>query len=302
MDVRGYFPKVWQTREGFKTDCPRCGNKDRTFNWNEQKGVGCCFHSSCQWYYQIGGITEDRLRAFMEGRYEWKVPEVVVEADDIEVALPEEFKLIKKLDDRDRRALFAYLSFRGIPKKIVNRAQLGYCTHGPRWGYIIIPVFEDDEVVYWQARRFKEREPKFYNPACSTKDELLYCISKCKRPNRGIIVESAINALTLESLGATKNVIWALLGKNLSDRHLDKISYHEKHLNEIVVALDGDAYREGVQVADRIKNVNLVPVVRVAKFPLEKDINELGREKAWRIIENAEIYEPSKRMRMMVGV
>lgn len=299
QDIKSFFAKISPTGEGWKANCPRCGDHERKFAWNTEKRVGCCFHSSCLWYYEHGGVTERRLFAFfgVSGVHH-TIPEIIEKAEEADVSLPKEFKLIADLDKEMRATLYAYLSRRDIPKRVVDKAKLGYCESGERWGYIILPVFnEQGEVVYWQGRRFKNREPKFYNPKSSKKSDLVYCVSLCTIPKRIILVESVINALTLESLDKGNTAIIALLGKSMSEAQKDYVLCHERKLKELVVALDGDARRDTMGIIDALNHK--IPALKIANIPNGEDINSLGREKAWQLINNAEVYNPNRRIEFM---
>lgn len=299
VDVTGYFEEVWPTSEGFKSNCPACGDTEKKFAWNTEKEVGCCFHSSCDWFYQHGGITVGRLKAWFTGRgIEHVVPVEIEKAEDADVSLPKEFKVVQDLQKTDRQNIYAYLRHRDLPNRIVDAAKVGYCTKGKYWGYIIFPVFDyEGNVAYWQGRRFKDREPKFWNPKSSKKSDLVYCVSKCQKPKTIILVESAINALTLESMQCGKTMVMALLGSSLSDTQYEHVMSYKRYMLELVIALDPDAYRKAVEIADRFRRV--LSSVRIANVPEGEDINSLGREKAWELVRHAEVYDSKRRMEFM---
>jgi hypothetical protein len=299
MEVQGYFEQVWETSEGFKSNCPACGDHEKKFAWNTQKGVGCCFHSSCRFYVGHGGVTLRRLNAWFSGKgIEPVIPEVIEAAPEADVSLPEEFELVQDLGKQDRENIYAYLASRDLPRRIIDKAKVGYCSSGKFWGYIILPIFDEEgSVAYWQGRRFKNREPKFWNPKSSKKSDLVYCVSRCMRPQRIVVVESAINALTLESLERGRTMIMAILGKSLSEAQRDRILMYEKNLRELIIALDGDARRDTVSVADKFDGI---VTVKIANIPDGEDINSLGREKAWKLIHRAEVYNSRKRMEFMM--
>lgn len=299
MDIAGYFEQVTETSEGFKARCPACGDTRKLFSWNTQKQVGCCHQAECRWYVGHGGVTLGRLRAwFNKQGIEHVIPEVIEAAPEADVELPKEFELVKDLDNRDRENIYAYLRHRDLPRQIVDRAKVGYCKSGKYWGYIILPIFDEDgAVAYWQGRRFKDREPKFWNPRSSKKSELIYCVSRSTRPKSMVVVESAINALTLESIDISSIMIIAILGKSMSDSQRDQILVHEKSLRELVIALDGDARRDTVEIAAKFDGI--VPV-KIANVPDGEDINSLGREKAWSIIRHAELYDKRRRTEFML--
>jgi hypothetical protein len=251
-------------------------------------------------FRERGGVTLRRLLAFFSATgVEQQTPEVIQVAERADVSLPKEFKLIRDLDDNLREDLYAYLDSRGISKRIVRRARIGYCAKGKFWGYIVFPVFDNGEVVYWQARRYKNRTPKFWNPESSLKTDLVYRIGKSTKPRRIILVESILNALTLEPIhySTRTDLVLALLGKTLSPIQMDKILCFERWVKEIVICLDPDAIRYAVGIAEQF--VGRVPCTRVPIFPEKEDINSLGREKSWRIIWDAEVYKDVNRMKFL---
>jgi hypothetical protein len=292
-ELRGYFTGVRETAEGFAANCPACDDTGRRFSFNEEKRVGCCHHAHCIWYSGQGGVTENRLAAFFSKKgIEYSVPETVKPAIVKDVRLPDEYKPIADIPKPLRTDLFMYLSQRGLPKPIVKAAHVGYCTEGKFWGYLIFPVLDDEgHVQYWQARRYKQREPKFRNPTYSKKTELVYRLNPLAiRPKRIIIIESIINNLTLSSLSNRKDLPIAVFGKTLSERQRDYILQFEKWLAEVVIVLDGPQEKDNTKAAAVKMATSLfgtVPAVKIVKTPEAQDVNSLGREKSWKLIDNA---------------
>lgn len=247
-----------------------------------------------------GGVTAGRANAFFSSTgLTLQVPEIVESEEESDVQLPEEFRVIKTLDDGLRDTLYSYLESRGISRSITKSARVGYCQSGKWWGYLIFPVFNDEgKVVYWQARRFKDREPKFYNPKSSRKSDLVYRINPSVRPRRIILVESIINTLTIEDLQDGKTVVMALLGKSLSETQKQYIMQFEKKLKTLVIALDGDARRDAVEIAEQFSAIG-VPKVEVAPIPDGEDINSLGRENSLKRIRRAEVFNRNSRIELM---
>jgi hypothetical protein len=257
------------------------------------------------WFTQRGGATERRLRGFFAKEdIQFEIPEVVASAEAADVKLPEEFRTLDRLNHDLRDELVLYLEeSRGLRRRVVERARVGYCDKGKFWGYIIFPVFnEDGEVIWWQGRRYKNRDPKFWNPKSSLKTEILYGLSAPRKPRKLILVESIINCLTLESEhngSGSSSCIRSLLGKTMSETQMDIILSKERWLREIVIALDPDARREAVDIATRLQG--RFPCVKLLTVPEGEDINTLGREKAWDMIDRAPLYDPKKRMEFLVG-
>lgn len=296
--LMSYFHAVRETREGFQACCPACGDRKWKLYFNIEKKVGACFHSECRWFYQRGGVTLSRALAFFSaaGLELGLAPEVIRSAEETEVKLPKEYREISRLKPDMQDTLYAYMASRGIPKKVVDAARVGYCRDGRWWGYLVFPVLDDEgNAVYWQARRFKNREPKFYNPKASYKSELVYRISPVVRPKTIVLVESIINVLTLENMGIGKYLVMAILGKSMSETQLQYILRFEKRLKDIVVALDGDARREAVEIAEKLWAKNPHIASKIAPIPDGEDINSLGREEAWRRIAYAEPFDKRHR-------
>jgi len=294
-DISQYFARVWQTREGWHANCPRCADGERKFYWNVDKEVGCCFHHDCQWYYSKGGVTIARASAFFSSAgLALQIPDVVESEGEAEVQLPEEFKVVGSLEPELKETLYAYLESRDLGKKIVKAARVGYCKSGRWWGYLVFPVFNDEgKVVYWQGRRFKEREPKFYNPKSSQKSELVYRINPNVRPRKIVLVESIINTLTIDSVQSDPTVVMAILGSSLSEIQKQYILRFEKRLKEVCIAMDGDKRREGVEMAEQFWAAGIRSTI--APIPDGEDINSLGRKEALRRISRAEVFHKGSR-------
>jgi hypothetical protein len=244
-------------------------------------------------------VNAARLSTFVGGKLPTSYVTTVIESEETEVKLPEEFELLKDLENPIRESVCSYLASRGLNKKLLDMMQVGYCRSGRSWGYIIFPVFNaEGEVVWWQGRRYKKREPKFYNPKASYKSELVYCVGVARRPKKIILVESIINALTIGSFEHSKRLVFAIFGKSLSDAQLHRILVYEKCLEGVVVALDRDAWPESVKIADRLAGI--LPIVKIAKFPPDVDINDVGRQAAWDIIEQAQPYFKDSRMQILL--
>jgi Toprim domain-containing protein len=302
-DLKNYFGEIRETPEGWRANCPKCGDTKGIFHWNEEKQVGCCFHSGCDWYYNHGGVTLRRALAHftISGLPIYSAPIVIKEAEDADLELPESFKQIRQLPRPLRTTLYSYLTSRGISRRVTRAACIGYCQKGPQWGYMIFPVMnEESEVVYWQGRRFKEREPKFWNPKSSKKTELVYNISPTIRPRQIILVESIINALTLETLEKTDTLTMATLGKTISDEQIEYVLQFEKRLKRIYVAMDGDARREGVQIAEKLAKRTPVKIY-IVPIPDGEDINSLGRKQTWRRLRKSERFDPRHRSTLITS-
>lgn len=301
-DIQDYFQVIKETSEGWRTNCPRCQDTEMKLYWNTEKRVGCCFHNTCPWFKDSGGVTEFRLRAFLgkEG-VEIVIPEVVKAAPEAAIELPEGFETLREMSKYHSGPIYDYLESRGLRRKIVDRAKVGYVRKGKMWGYIIFPVLNlDGELIYWQGRRFKDRKPKFFNPPSSLRSEITYQIRSSRKPETVILVESIINALTLESAWEGNDVvILATMGKGWSKLQMDRVLAYERFLKELWIAYDPDALRDALDVADYFGT--RIEKIRIPIFPEEEDINSLGFSKSYKIMKNAEVYTGKNRMKFLTA-
>jgi len=291
-NIEDFFDAVKPTGEGWKANCPKCDDRDMKFSWNTEKGVGCCHHSGCSWYEHAGGVTEYRLRAFFGDQPVLRsYPAKVIQSEEADVNLPEGFEILE-----EDHIVTAYLRSRGLMWKSIKQAKVGYCEKGKMWGYIIFPVFDNGEVVYWQGRRFKDRDRKFWNPESSRKSELIYDVPSESRPKSIVLVESVINALTLTNGHLTNTKVIATLGKKLSQTQISKILAYERYALDLVIALDPDAWREATDLAKTL--CSALPV-KLAEFPAGEDVNSVGREEAWKRIYRAEAYRRERHLEIL---
>jgi hypothetical protein len=291
IDVQDFFERVWQTSEGFRSNCPRCDDDEGKFYYNTTKGAGCCFHAGCPWFKENGGITERRLLSwFGHVGVTPTNPLVVEQRPDLETKLPDEFQALDDVPDELRSQLESYLcDVRGLDLKAVYRAKIGYCPKGRWWGYFIVPIFDDDGLVaYWQARRYKNREPKFYNPASTRKSKLVYQVGTEPKPKRVVVVESVFNALTLWGMAGT--VTLALLGHSMSADQRDRVFCFERTMEEIVIMLDPDAWKDSVALAKQLSKPS-APKIKLVHVPYGHDTNSLGFEKSAEMIRSAPVYD-----------
>lgn len=309
MTIEQYFDNIKETSNGgWKSKCPCCMGDGITFWYHPERHWGCCHHTSCNWSLKIGGATEGRIVAFFtqEG-IEVRTPDIIKVSEEADVTLPKEFKTLEAWKPSVANPIYSYLESRSLNSQhIIDQAQIGYAKNGKYWGYIILPIFDPEgKLIYWQGRRFKKREPKFWNPKSSKKSEIVYQLRGSSKPKTIIVVESIFNVLTLESglfLSKDKKeledyVIIGTLGKGMSDYQKNRILLYEHSLKELWLALDPDALREAVDFA---RFVGTFAKVRIPKFPEGEDVNSLGFQKSWKLMRKAEIYDEKNHMKLLL--
>jgi hypothetical protein len=173
-----------------------------------------------------------------------------------------------------------YLSDRGLSEEVVRQAHIGWCQKGKFASRIIVPILDEKEYYWkgWSARLFgpeSKYKPKYLYPEGMDKRNLLYNSAALEKdPDKPlIVVEGVFDALPLWPLAV------ACLGKP-SDSHLDLLCSTKRR---IIVCLDGDAWREGRALAQRLalrgKNADYL------RLPPKEDPCTIGRTNILKMIE-----------------
>ncbi len=157
------------------------------------------------------------------------------------------------------------------PAKIVYY-RLGYCSYGRYKGCVILPVFDQGNLVYFVARSIFGK--RYLNPPLPNRTILFNY-----RPNakRIIITEGIFDAIAAGYDGV------ALLGKYLKDGQKELISLAQP--KEVYVLLDDDAKQNAVSLARSLKTV--VPNVKLVGTGKYHDAGEMPAEAIEEAINNA---------------
>lgn len=139
-----------------------------------------------------------------------------------------------------------YLISRGISVEEVRAARLSWGTYKGS-DRIFFPTFssDDERMTYWSARAFRNEEPgrpveKYVNPE-SRKGSIVYNLDRARRHRQVVITEGVVSALAVGSHGV------ATFGKAVSLEQRSALLRYP--FEEYVVALDGDARREALELA-----------------------------------------------------
>lgn len=191
--------------------------------------------------------------------------------------LPESYKLINLGTSTTAKLARKNLRSRGFSINKLAMNGVGYCAKGPYWGRIIIPFYQQGQLVYFNARQFLDVGTKFKNPTMEEfgigKNLLIYNIDALALYSKIYMVESATNSLTLGDNSTAAG------GKVLSEYQLSK--YIDSPINKIVIILDPDAHHEALWAGLRLvehKKVKVVLLPRAKNPDNNKDINDLGKK------------------------
>lgn len=228
------------------------------------------------------------------------------EAPRMVYPLPEEFTLIENATGKIGKRAVDYLRSRGITSRMCERYYIGYCPVGKYANRIIMPDFEDGDLIYWQARTFlptpanpvlKKMFRKVLNPSLTKeqiedglqmvdKSEVISNIDFIREYGMAVLCEGKMDSYTIGDLGG------CLHGKVMSDAQFIKLVANKDKIGTIAVMLDGDALKNAITIADRL--YRHFDDVRICRIEDKKaDPNTIGRKEVLRLIQEALTYSPS---------
>lgn len=136
------------------------------------------------------------------------------------------------------REAWAYLMSRGVTPDQVATHRIGL-GRGRLVGRVVLPVVEGGAMVYYVARSFVGREPKYLNAAngemLRTASEVLFGLGVAELYGRVTLVEGYFDALAEAPVGV------ATFGSALSDAQVDLLAAAcRRRPLDVVVKRDGD--------------------------------------------------------------
>lgn len=183
--------------------------------------------------------------------------------------LPEGFTLFKdsSLVYPVRRQAYNYLKQRGITDEMIEKYGMGFCDRGKFTGRVIIPSYDGKgELTYFIARSWNPHtKAKYMNPEAE-KDIIIFNESLIDWGKDIYLCEGVFDALFLP------NSI-AMLGKHMSELLLNTL--YDKSKGNIIIALDGDAFKDAVRLYEELNGGTLYGKIKVLKLPEDKDVCDL---------------------------
>lgn len=265
--------------------CPACLDRtggesdDRKFWVNLDQGRGFCYRCEFKfrtWEYLFRYLNGGVLRAeeFALLQREAKLPqeelapevhEILRTAEEAPAAeelkireVPKEARVLSGNEDaRWAQRPLKYLHDRGVPMRLIDRFNIGFCFQGALQNHLIFPVLQLGQPVYYTTRTIvswgaKSRNPE-NAPGYHSRQTCLLNYDNVIGAPRIEISEGPFDVL------AQPNGV-GLMGKFMSSTQARLIAALVPHgLEEVVVVLDDDA----LKAADRVhaKLVGKVPKV-----------------------------------------
>lgn len=180
--------------------------------------------------------------------------------------LPDDFKLITSFSNTSVKGkrIKNYLLNRGISEIDWLRYNIGYSSSGEYEDRIIIPSYNDKNLLnYFISRSIGTSPRKYKNPQVSR--DIIFFDNLINWNQPIILVEGVFDAIS-----ARRNAI-PILGKTMSKSLIKKLL--SSKLKDVYIALDQDAMKEAVSLC--MKLIELGKKVYLVELN-EKDPNELG--------------------------
>lgn len=169
-------------------------------------------------------------------------------------------------------------------QQFINNRKLDYTVYIAYKGYykgrIIIPVWENGNIVFFQGRRlFPEMEPKYLNPR-TEKSSIIFNIDNFDRNKSIIVTEGIIDADAVGAQGTT------IFGKELTRNFIDQLKLYTDEDIIIVMDNDNDGRYKLFQYVTKFNDVRYF----IMPYPYKscKDLNDLVVEN---YINKCDVYD-----------
>lgn len=275
--------------EQLQTNCPKCQQReglsypDNKYNLeiNTEKRVFRCwkcesprFSGSLGRLIKIYGTPTDYdlYKSYADTIIDYS------EEDDKKdfgfVELPSEFISFLNFESNNSLHLEAYnymVLDRKIEYDILVKFGIGFCTEGKYWGRIIIPSYDQfGDLNYFVARAYKGQKPSYMNPKAD-KDIIIFNEGLVNWDSTIYIVEGVFEFLSLPVNSIPQ------LGKTLSSALFFKLKSKRP---EIIIILDPDAYRESIQIYQKLSIIygDDSHKIRIVKLKGNYDLDEVRKK------------------------
>ena len=221
----------------FTFDCPKCGVGRKKFHFgvNVKKHVYNCFRCGFSGHLDslLGQNQGYGSRIGGNGLTEQARP------PSVEIKDFHEFSRVESAISAHSRDMETFIRDRCGFKQAYEYG-FGYSTNRRFLNRIIIPIYEDEELIYWVARSiYKELEPKEISPHKEEvrvkRTEVVFGLDELDCPLTIIVVEGIFDALRLQRLG---HQCVSTLGAYVSPEQIGKIISTEP--DRIIFLADGD--------------------------------------------------------------
>jgi len=253
-------------------NCPFCEAKGKSKDikghlyYNPQKGLFYCHRCGTKgdkeklsYYLKLG--PSEFMGDFDKVVFEFKYGKLPEEEQPRICPYPDAYEIIPGSVEEE------YLIKRGISRQHMKKYGLlsGYRDLSDR---IVIPVYYNGDLVYWQARAIKKWvRPRYIGPELS-KEDVIFNRDTALGFKRAIILEGALNVI----IGG-KDCL-ALLGKDITRDQLEVLIASD--VEEFICCLDDDAIDKSIEIAKSLKERKETLRVKVMIMPVGRDAVDVG--------------------------
>ncbi len=274
-EILGDEKQHYESKGQIAFDCPVCdeGRNKGNLEVNYHHHVYKCW--SCGDVNNTKGPLGKLFDSF-GNRKQKKIYKVLQPEDDKPVEkkkpklkLPESFTLFRDSTPvyPVRRQAYNYLTSRGITDEMIEKYGIGFCDKGSHKGRIVVPSYDlNGNLNYYIARSWDPNtRAKYKNPEAE-KDKIIFNENLINWDEDIFLVEGVFDGFFLP------NSI-PMLGKHMSSLLFD--SLYLKSKGTITIALDGDAFKDGLKLYNELNGGDLYGRLKILKLPPDKDVCDL---------------------------
>lgn len=279
--------------------CPECGGRKRKLYVNIESRTFQCF--KCGYSGRIGSgvqgkdlmldmganihdyIIDDGLDSYLSRPHTPTEKEKIV--TPIVKQLPAEYRPIIGNNSVQGNQALTYLRNRGMNDSLIAEYKLGFCFSGEYANRIIIPYYENGELLFYTGRDFTDSlDPKYLNVSWERKHFFFNYERVVSRNGYDfiVIVEGPFDVLSMPEHAV------CLLGKakELSEEQVKLL----KKFKRIYIALDNDATKDSYALCMNIRKK--FSAVYTVVLPEGSDPGIL-KEKMYDLLKEAKQYSTS---------
>lgn len=246
-----------------RSNCTKCNDtRGRLYERETEKGVIFhCFNCNYSGFRPHKPFTPSELLKRLEERNQSVIPSASGTAN--KVRLPYDFD--ERIPNKGLQWFYKY----GIFQEDIKKFHFGYSQ---KYNRVILPVFDDEELVYYQARTLdppSKNNPKYINVRQSGAKNVWFKNFSNTKNDVLVVVEDILSAV---KVGKVTNAV-SLLGSYIPTSFTTLCNDFDK----IYLWLDRDKLKESIAYAKKLRlySGKLVSVVVRDKDPKEHNISEI---------------------------
>jgi DNA primase len=274
-DIFGEPEKSYGSKLQYGYNCPECGVGEKKGNLEVslEKHVFHCW--SCGDTNNMHGALGKLIRIY-GNKQQVKIYKLLQPEESKptikktnKITLPDSFTLFKDSNPiyPIRRQAYNYLKSRGIGDSMIEKYNIGFCDKGSFKGRIVVPSYNTKGVLnYYITRSWDPKSKvKYKNPEVE-KEKIIFNEYLINWEEDIFLVEGVFDAFFLP------NSI-PMLGKHMSPLLFESI--YSKSKGDIIIALDGDAFNDSINLYRELNGGELYGRIKLLKLPQDKDVCDL---------------------------